>query len=247
MFPIEAGEARPFVPPSLAKLPDPPSFTFKPATRREKRLHRRLLKEEGLSWHSEPAVRAELLRAIEANWSADLVAEHQPRLRAYWDALDYHRKETPDDLFLHPDQDHIESLIEQAARAWPPLRKMDADNDMFRVEGPAILASCLLTGWDGPVAPFRLDGGRVPLDCLDDLAEELAALEVEHAGADGVGLAGTAFMQICGEAASLLYVTETERKNSASPSPSTSTPSDSPTPEMDGTSTAPITTGTPET
>lgn len=238
-IPIEAGEVRRFTPPSLANLPSPPTFLLKPAGRREKRAHGRLIVEAGLRRHSQEAMRDEMIRALSSQWSPELVAEHEPRLRAYWDALDCWIKqvreqaegakkddgaETP--RFEHPDKKAIDKLNDQIVDAWPPLRKMAADNIAFDEESPLLMACCLVLGWENVSVPFALEAGNVPVERMEEMSEWLGDLEQEKAGqVEGIGARGTAFAELCLETGKALYLDKAQEKNSGSPSPTTSTQS----------------------
>jgi hypothetical protein len=231
-YPLEASELQFFVPPSLANLPTPPTFTIKPATRRERRLSQRLHVEQGLRRHSDIAIRAEMITALEKLWSPDLFSQHEPILRAYWDALDQHNhkiSELPFEerltvTFDHPDQKGVEELIDRIIKAWPPLRSMAADNLAFAQQSPALFACCVVVGWDNVDVPFALDCGSVPYDRIEDVGDWLEELEEKHAGKiEGIGAPGTAFKQLCIHAGAALYLTKEEAKNFGSPSPTTST------------------------
>ncbi len=226
---------RPFTPPSLANLPSPPTFLLKPATRREQRLNRRLLVEQGLSRHSDQSLRDETVRALHETWSEDLVAEHEPRLRQFWAELDQHvatvRQEgrsLRDAPFKHPDSDAVALLADQIARGWPPLRRMIADNLAFDEESPALYTCCIVAGWQNVDVPFSIEAGRVPVAKMEDVEDWLRDLEEREAGrAEGIGSPGTAYAELCLECARALYLTEADAKNSASPSPTPSIPNTS--------------------
>jgi hypothetical protein len=233
-IPHESSEVRLFTPASLANLPSPPTFLFKPATRRERRLHGRMIMEAGLQHHSQPAVRDEIIRALHAGWSPDLVAGQEPRLLAYWAALDEHisaQAKVPFEeriAFTHPDDEPVALLNEQVVNAWSPLRRMAADNSAFSNESPILMACCIIIGWEHVDVSFALEAGAVPIERMEDVGEWLKSIEKKHFGKiEGIGVPGMAFTELCLEAANSLYLTEEERKNSASLSPSSSTQSSS--------------------
>lgn len=237
-YALEASEIVRFTPASLASLPLPPVFLIKPATRRERRLHQRLIVENGLRFHDAKAIRAEMLRVLQAEWSPELFEENEQRLQQFWLAVDSHRKEqaerpeTERTAFEHPDIEPVAVLTDQLTQCAPTLRKMAADNLAFSRDNLALLVGCLMVGWEQVGPPFKLEAGCVPLDRIEDVADWLAETETAHAGKiEGVGEPGTAFAELCSEAGAQAYLSEEERKNSASPSTSPATPNGS---TMDG-------------
>ena len=251
-IPLEAGVAK-FVPPSLKNLVPPPTFRLHTAGRREKARYQVLLIEEGLQFHGSDAMRDELMRGMAKRFDEETFATFEPRVRAYWDALDQHDRkvkaliedwqiaraaaldagnDVPDmelPRFENPDQAVMDELIGKLERNWRPVCSMAADNAMFRKESPRILLSVLLTGWENLGVKFALDNGIVPLETIDLIEEELKAVE-EQAVETVEGITpGSAFNELLYQAMRSLTLSEDESKNSASPSRSTSSPKTSPT------------------
>lgn len=224
-FPYEAADTTSFVPPSLRDIPSPPSFTIRPATRRDRKAHRNLCLVAGLKIHSKVEVREETIKALQALWSSETFAAEEPRLRAYWDALDQHEREDRKDGepadFSHPDKEAISELIRRTGEAWEPLRQMAVDNLQHREDNPKHLLRLLLAGWANvPAVQFRREAGALSIDTIDDLEEALEQIEAEHAGHGCVP--GTAFLELSWEVVKLAYLSEDEAKNFESPSMSSS-------------------------
>lgn len=238
-YPREAGVIE-FTPDSLKNLPDPPKFLIRTATPRDRLRVDDILIEEGLRQHSTADMRAEMLRGLEANWSPEIFAEYEGRIKAYWDALDQYdkiaeehaknpdpkKKELPD--FEHPDQAAMEKLTEEVNAGWHPLRRMTAQIVRFNRLTPDITASVLLKGWRGLDVPYAREAGVVPLETMWEVREAVSAIESENGGkVEGIGAPGTAYVQLAAKCAGMIFLTEQEEKNSASPSPSSETPSTS--------------------
>lgn len=229
-YPVEASEIQRYTPESLANLPSPPVFLIKPATRREKRLHQRLILESGLSRHTDASIREEMIRGLAELWSPDQFAEYEPRIRDYWNALDQWLarvaklppEERIKEVFEHPDQVAVDEVISRIYKIWQPLLVMVADNIEFREQAPMLTLSCMLTGWEHVGTPFVLTGNFVPLDTIEDIADWLGKLEADHQDIEGVQASGTAFAQLTLETGKALMLSEEERKNFDSPSPTPS-------------------------
>ena len=234
-FPLEASEIERFTPPSLANIPTPPVFLLRAGSRRDRRTYQRLLIEEGLTHHSQDKFRAETIRGLQALWSPEIYEQHVPRLKHFWEAIDQHAeaqkgKDTPDPFVFDPDeQSALAELNSRITKAWAPLRKLAADNILYSSEAPSVMLSILLVGWEHAQISYARADGRVSLDLLEELEDALADMEQQHAGIEGVGMPGTAFMQIATKATNRLFLDESMEKNSASPPPSSATPPDSKT------------------
>lgn len=223
--PTEAGEGG-FVPPSLANTKNPPSFTLRDGTRRDKDRFRTLLIEEGLRNYGVKDYRDEILNGLRANWSEADFDQSVPRLRQFWDAMDAWEKATEGDDKPEPfaydkaERAAIDQLCADIASVWRPLRAMAAANLDYERNSPDILLTLLLCDWKGVDVPFAREKGIVPLDTLDAIA---TALERAEKDVDGLRL-GTAMWELRAEAAKRMYLSEDEEKNSSSPAPSSQTP-----------------------
>lgn len=228
-IPTEAGDLDRFTPSSLVNIPVPPVFLLKPGTRRDRDLYQKLLMEEGLVNHPAARLREEVLTGLEHLWDPASFERHIGRLRALWDATDHlaqriRQGETDATLDVPQEEvDAVNTLIARITEAWPPLRKLGADNAMFAAKSPEVMMAILLAGWKGIDASYEREGGVVSLDLVEKVDAELTRLEREHADITGVGKPGTAFMELADRAGRLLFLSEDEEKNSASPPPSSQT------------------------
>lgn len=227
-FPHEAGVIE-FIPDSLTNLPDPPKFLIRTASPRDRQRVNRLVYEEGLQQHSVAAMREEVLRGLKANWSEDIFAEQEGRIRGFWDALDQYQEEAKGIAdpppFEHPDRKAMDDLIDEVRKNWRPLRVIIADIAAFNTAFPSVVSSVLIKGWRNLDTPYRREQDVVPMETMLAVSEALDVIETEHRGkVDGVGESGLAFAQLTAKCAGMMYLTEDEEKNSESPSPSSAAP-----------------------
>lgn len=226
-IPAESSETLVFTPPQLeAKMENPPRFRLRAVEMREKRFFDRLMIEEGVRQHSTDAFRAEILRGIEATATPENAAELEPRLKAFWEALDDHTKEQADlpsdqrTAFEHPDKDKIETLGERVADAWPPLRQMTADNADAAAMLPLIAVAVAVSGWSNLEAQFDKDRGFITVDSATSVMDALRKLDEKHNLSPGLS-----WLQLTTKALGRIFLDKEQEKNSASPSPSSSPPS----------------------
>lgn len=223
-IPLEQSERLPFTPASLASIPGAPSFVLRSPTRRDERHHRRLLREEGIVQHSDEAIRAELFVALAAIWSPEDFDRHAPRIREYYAAVDEFRLQAKDNADLKFEWDEaaeqeIQQVVADTTRAWPPLRRMIADNgDASDLRAP-MLAAVIVESWTGLATKPRLDRGYLSLDTAQALFDDLAGFEDEHAKEHGL-TTGEATVDLFVALMNRMYLGEDAEKNSASPSPS---------------------------
>lgn len=231
--PLEASDIKRFTPRSLANLPSPPVFLLRAGNRRDRQRYQAILLEEGLKQHSLDRQRAETLVGLQNLWSAEDYEANEGRLKAYWDAIDQwgrtNKGNPTPEPFVHPDTGPVTELITRITDAWPPLRKLSADNLVFQAEAPNVLVSIVLVGWTGINLPYRRESGIAPLDLLEQLENELMELENAHDTVEGLGRPGTAFLELCAEAGGRLFLTKEQEKNSQSPPQSSPTRSTSKT------------------
>lgn len=227
--PYEASEIERFTPASLASIENPPSFRLRAASRRERRRYDRLLIEEGLRRHDKEDMREEVIRGLRALTSDDEFEAWELNLRQYWEAVDAweeeHQGKAAEDIPTFeapgPDEAAIAEVTRGIHENWPRLRKMAADNLMFSREAPALLISIIVSGWSGLDTPFASREGVLPLETVDRIDTDLAALEKAN-GMDE----GKAFVELYVAATNRMFLSEQTEKNSSSPPPS---PTDQPT------------------
>lgn len=227
--PHEASEIERFTPASLADIENPPSFRLRAASRRERRRYDRLLIEEGLRRHDKEDMREEMIRGLRALTSDEEYETWALNLRQHWDAVDAwedeHKGMPADELPAFeapgPDEAAIAKVTRGIHENWPPLRKMAADNLLFGREAPALLISIIVSGWSNLDTPFVSREGVLPLDTVDRIDADLAALEKAN-GMDE----GKAFVELYVAATGRMFLSEETEKNSSSPPPS---PTDQPT------------------
>ncbi|MGQ2942928.1 MAG: hypothetical protein ACT6Q7_02885 [Blastomonas fulva] len=230
-IPAEASETLVFTPADLeVKMEKPPRFRLRAVSTREKRHFDRLLTVENVRQHGTEDFRAEMLRGLAATATPDSAAELEPRVKAFWEALDEHNKEQaelPQDErtdFDHPDRERIEDLGQQIARAWQPLREMTADNQDANTMLPLVSIAVVVSGWDHLDAMFAKDSGFLTIDSAESVCAALRKLDE----ANGVS-PGLSWLQLCAKAMGRIFLSKEQEKNSASPSPSSNPPSNTKT------------------
>lgn len=221
-IPLEASETLAFTPPSLSAIHGAPVFHLRATTRRDKRFHRRLNIENGVTQHDKFAFRQVVKHELAKSWTAEQCAEYVPVLEAYWQALDDHadlRKVEPDAVFEYDQEvaDRCDRLVAMVADSSDEYRRMQADN----VEGSELfqLATIAITveNYTGLVTPIQRERGYLTIDCIDELRDELRAFAARHLPEEEHGLP---FIELNVACMKRMYLGEDEEKNSASPSPS---------------------------
>ncbi len=244
--PLEASDLLPFTPASLEHMGKAkPVFMLRPATHREKKFHRRLLREEGIVSHSAEDIREEMLNGLEHLWSAEQYAAHAPLLRDYWTALDDFALQQKDDPDLKWEYDpEIERACDELARSlqrkWPPVARMVADNSEVGDSTMEFYVAVIVAGWTGIDLPLTLDRDYLDLDCLHKLHEKLIKLQRDNPpkGAKRVPTPGLAWQELCIACSARTVLDEEEAKNFVSPSPSSEAPYPSSDSSENGTSRA---------
>ncbi|CDO34044.1 hypothetical protein [Novosphingobium sp. KN65.2] len=230
-YPLEAGEAEPFVPASLAHLPDPPTFYLRWGTPREKEQQRRVMDEEGAVMHAEEAMRGELLKGMRKLFSEEDFAAWEPVAKSWWDARDAHERENKDvpadeqEAFVFDREDMLIEILEQVARDWRPYRLMTADNNAYQRMLGHVINSVIIERFENVDVPVQKRGRYLTFDSARALAEKLDRLGREHA-ADAVLRPA---QELGLECMKRLYLDKDAEKNSASPAPSDPTPDTSKT------------------
>lgn len=214
MIPISSDQMKIWTPETLQNLPTPPQFWLKPFNwRDEGKLQDRIL-AEGLSFHDDETLDAEILRALKSLSSPEVFERESGKF-----IVAQHARRNGDPIDPTVAQDTLD-LIELVRENWPPYNKMLSRNHAFRRMWPKIVASLSLAGWKGLETPFAREAGWVPMDTIAMLAKELDRIDGEIAP----GSEGASFMLLVAEAAGGMGLTETQRKNSSSESPPTGTP-----------------------
>jgi hypothetical protein len=225
-IPVEASETLSFTPECLADIDNPPKFTLRAATERDKRFHRRLYTEEGLRRHSQADLRAEILNGLKALWTEEQFDEHAPILQEWWDAGDSfaeQRREDPDVQWEYDPavEKACKGLTDRVVESHAPLRRMIADNMEWDSMSDTLLAAVVVKSWTGLDVRRELDRGYVTVDCITAVREALSTLEET---ADPKVKPGTAWAELAFACVRRFYLSEEEAGNSESQSPSTTAP-----------------------
>lgn len=234
-YPLEAGEAEPFVPASLADMPDPPTFYLRWGTPRERERQRRVMDEEGAAFHDDASMRAELLRGMKALFSPEDFDTWEPHTKEWWDAIDAYAKEhndTPRDerpAFEFEGSDMLTEVLEQLARDWRPYRLMIADNSSYnRLIGPAV-SSAIIARYENLKTPPRKIGAHLTFDCIREVMEELDEVGRKHFAEKNETLLIRPARDLTTKCTLRLFLGKDAEKNSESPALSDQTPDTSKT------------------
>jgi hypothetical protein len=220
--PVEASEVLAFTPPSLIEIAGAPSFVLRVATGREKRVRKRLMKEEGAVMYSTERIRAETLRGLKSLWTPESYDEHAPILEAYWHAHDDYQSQLKDDPELKWEWDAdeeraIQQLWNDVSQSHRPLAKMNAANAEFGELAVITTVAVMVERISNLDVKVGRDRGMLTVDCAYDIQDALAKLEDKH------GLkTGKAWGELSLKSMRRMFLDEDEAKNSASPLPSTS-------------------------
>jgi hypothetical protein len=234
-LPVEAAEIQEYIPESLRNIVPAPKFRLRPASERDQRRFNRILQEEGLTLHGDDAMQAEILRAISTLWVDEDAIRIRDRYVNYLETVKQSARARLDDqetelTIPEEDSNWVAELFETIMREWKPLRRMVAANRVFETDAPKIALVVYLAGWKHVDCPFRLEGGFVPLETIDQLQKALGQIEAKAIEDKIEGVApGLAFLELCNKAFALMRLTGDEEKNSPSPSPSSSNPDPSTT------------------
>lgn len=222
--PLEASAKLPFTPESLKGLDNPPVFTLRVATWREKERRLDLQAMVGAIQHSNEALRDEIRAGLRAGWTEDQYDELIPWLELFWDAADAHEealKENPDAVWeFDPEvEKRIETLTGTLERNWPPLAQMAADMRKYRRLEPVFYFAVIVEDWTGIDVKRQLDMGHLSFDCAYDLRAELLTLDAKSGKAPG-----TAMIELHIACMNRMFLREDFAKNSESPSQSGTNP-----------------------
>lgn len=222
-FPLESSETLAFTPTSLKPIPGAPSFVLRAATPRDKRFHRRLVTEEGLRTHSQEKIRQFVLDGLRLLWTAEDFERHSPTIQSYWqsrDDFELQRKDEPELVWTFDAEIErgIGDLTERVAEAYPPLRRLLADNSDFGEMFMPVLTAVVVQDFSGLGVNPRLDRGYMTVDTMLAVRDALEAFERKHAE-NGL-VQGNAWLELFVACSGRFRLDEEEAKNSASPLPS---------------------------
>lgn len=257
-IPLEASERLAFTPPSVAHAQQVPVFHLRAATTREKRFRRRILLEEGVTYHHEDTQRQEVLKALRTKlWGPEKFETHKQPLLDYWEALDDFRAQRKDNPELEwsydtETEEAVLKLLRDVEANWPPIGSMRADNADFNEIFLAATVAAVVERVTGLDCPTETDRGYLTIDSVDRMAQRLSRLAQRNALPDtDPKLAGQiAWLELVNACQSRMALDEDEEKNSASPSPSETiqaASSETETLEKDGAFLAAATEPTPST
>lgn len=230
-IPLEGSEVLSFTPSSLEDHDPRPVFRLRAVTGRDKRFHMRLHRENAVHFHSQEALRDEIMAGLKAQWTPEDFEKHSPVIRAYWDRYDAYLAEVteqakgkaeaeargeilPELVWDYPEDEEraILELLERVQEAWAPLRRMHADNAEFGYMLFPLMAAVVIKGWSGFDHPARLDRGYLDVECAVELVDRLKAEHPE------------AYTELFIACTQRMTLTKDTAKNFESPSPSTMTP-----------------------
>lgn len=225
--PVDASELLAFTPASLSDVENPPVFHLRAATARDQRQHRRMMREEGLTRHSDEEIRSQTRKDLKALWSPEIFNAEIARLDAYWEALDNWALQVKDDPELKFDwpQEELEAidrLSERLLQASIDLRRMYARNADASEMQPVLVVATIVKSYEGLDAPLQREAGYLTVDCAYAMRDALAAIE-RKAKRDP----GLAFVELMVACVQRMKLDGGEEKNSASPSPNEPTPPNS--------------------
>ncbi len=203
-------------------------------TGRDKRFHLRLYREQGVTLHQGPAFREETIAGLKDLWTPEDFDTYAPRIKAYWDAQDDYALQLKDDPDLKwefdPEEEgRITLLLSKVDEAWPPLRRMYADNAEFGQMVVPLMVAAVVKSWSGVDVPMQRDRGYLSVECAEALCDAVNAINP------------AALSELFVACADRITLTKEEAKNSESPSPSKTTQpvsSGTKAPETDGKSPA---------
>ncbi|MGF7152614.1 hypothetical protein [Novosphingobium gossypii] len=230
-YPLEAGEAEPFVPASLEHLTNPPTFFLRWGTPREKEQQRRVMDEEGAVTYASETMRAEILRGMRELLGPEDFDLWQPQVKGWWDAVDAYEAENKDvpvaerDPLVYEDQDVVSEVLEQIARDWRPYRLMQADNNEYQRKLHHAINSAIVVSFDNLDTAVIKRGRYLTFDCLLNVADRLDKYGAKHA--PGSALRPSQELSI--ECMKRLFLDKASEGNSDSPVPSEATPDTSKT------------------
>ena len=236
--PVHADEKKDFTPVAFKELENPPSFTLKTPTRKQREEMQYALHEAGLRRHDDEALREVTVEELCRLWECDEHDENVQRLRRFWSAVDDYNSEAETYLlevaashdageeapppfadFEHPDQGPVDELIARLTRSSTRLRRLGTDNVRFAKEFPRYAIAHALRRWTGLDTKPRYEEGVVQVEVVCELQDEM----VEKHGDAG----DMAYTELAAAAVARFFLTKATEKNLSSGPVSQRTPSDS--------------------
>lgn len=213
-IPVEANEIADFTPASLANVPDAPVFRLRAPDERNMRRYNTMVQDDNLRTYSAEDFAAEKEAAIKELWSEEDAQPILDRFRTIAACLNQLVALSKEDLAWSVELD--EMLFDNHKTLAVMRRKT---NDYFEYS-PRYAIGTILKGWSNFDMPFRLEAGYMKTSDVALLAKKLIAIE-EKAIADqveGVGLTGTAFLELWIACMDRTRLTGDEEKNLPAPS-----------------------------
>lgn len=222
-IPLEGSEKLAFTPTCLADFGDnPPVFTLRTWTTREKRDERRLQHRLGLRVWGKEAMRDEIRNGLKHLWTPNQADQHLPLIDAYWEAQDNFELQSADDpeLVWEYDQELESKIIEvldRIGKVWPPLLEMQADNADFGAMISMVWLAIGVESWTGLNTPVERAAGYLTIDCVERMIGEL-----DRKGAQA-NAKGQPVVELVSAVVKRKRLEDEDAGNSASPSPSETT------------------------
>ena len=211
--PVEANEIADFTPASLINVPDAPVFRLRAPDERNMRRYQALVEDDNLRRYSAEEFIAEKEVAIKTLWSDEDAQPILGRFRNIDQCVKQKIELTDEDVAWSAELD--DTLIENHR----PLAVMRRKTNDYFEYSPRYAIGTMLMGWKNLDMPFRLDVGYMKTSDVVTLAKHLIAIE-EKALADkveGVGLTGTAFLELWVACLDRSRLTGDEEKNLPAP------------------------------
>lgn len=214
--PVEANEIADFTPASLINVPDAPVFRLRAPDERNMRRYQALVEDDNLRRYSAEEFIAEKEVAIKTLWSDE---DAQPILGRFRNIIECEKQNIK---LSDEDEDWCygkEGLEERLRDNHRPLAVMRRKTNDYFEYSPRYAIGTMLMGWKNLDMPFRLDVGYMKTSDVVTLAKHLIAIE-EKALADkveGVGLTGTAFLELWVACLDRSRLTGDEEKNLPAP------------------------------
>lgn len=216
-IPVTSSEVLAFTPESLKEVlgDDAPVFRLRAPSENHVRRFRQVCSDEGLTSYSDDEFTEEKMRAIDALWTPEDAAGLRDRLSGLLASIGQEIEVADEDLRW------LDELDDTLFDNWRPLRVMRRKAGELRHYAPRLAVSTYVAGWSGLDAPFRLEGGYVPIAVVDELEKALGRIAEEHLGKERRGIP---FIELYAAASQRVSLTGEEEKNSPAPSQPGSTP-----------------------
>lgn len=219
-IPVEASETLAFTPPSLEGLKNPPVFTLRAVTSRDKRHHRRMVREAGITRHSDEDLRALARSELRRLWGEENFSQFIVHIEEYWHAVDDWVLQVKDDpaITFSFDEEKMAAIDELTKRLYqnsPAYRSALADNADAGEQSPLLVMAVVIRGASGVEGLSSTGEMFHTLEDMDALRDRMREFDREAGSEEG-----TAFNELFVACARRMRLLPEEAKNSASPSPS---------------------------